>query len=33
VTSLVVDGREVEGNLVPPGAPGTTVEVEAVVRG
>ena len=30
VTRLVVDGRDIESNLVPPGAPGTTVEVEAI---
>jgi cellobiose phosphorylase len=29
VTRLVVDGRDVEGNLVPLGAAGATVEVEA----
>ena len=31
VTRLVVDGRQVDGNLVPLGAPGAVVEVEAVI--
>jgi cellobiose phosphorylase len=31
VAELVVDGRRVEGNLLPPAPPGTSVTVEAVV--
>jgi cellobiose phosphorylase len=33
VTSLSVDGRPVEGNLVPLAAPGATVTVEAEIEG
>ena len=32
VGRLVVDGREVEGNVVPVAAPGSTVVVEAVAQ-
>jgi cellobiose phosphorylase len=32
VSHLVVDGRRIEGNLVPPAPDGTTVTVRAVVR-
>jgi cellobiose phosphorylase len=32
VTRLVVDGREIDGTVVPPVPPGTTVEVEAIVQ-
>jgi hypothetical protein len=31
VTSLLVDGRPVDGNLVPLAAPGTVVNVEAEI--
>jgi cellobiose phosphorylase len=31
VTELVVDGRPIAGNLVPPAVPGSTVRVEAIV--
>ena len=33
VTLLVVDGRRVEGNLVPPADPGATVTVDAEITG
>jgi hypothetical protein len=33
VTSLSVDGRPVDGNLVPLAAPGATVTVEAEIEG
>ncbi|MFL5797686.1 MAG: GH36-type glycosyl hydrolase domain-containing protein [Actinomycetota bacterium] len=32
VASLVLDGRRLEGNLIPPGAPGSTVRVEAAIE-
>jgi cellobiose phosphorylase len=31
VPRLVVDGRPVEGNLIPPAAPGSTVQVLAIL--
>jgi hypothetical protein len=33
VSRLVVDGREIEGNLVPLAAEGATVTVEAQIHG
>jgi hypothetical protein len=33
VSRLVVDGQQIDGNLVPPAPPGATVTVEAEIQG
>jgi cellobiose phosphorylase len=33
VTSLVLDGRRIGGNLIPPGAAGSSVQVDAAIEG